>query len=90
MREAGKDSAAGRHMSATDRDEALFRSLQKKKRARRRRVIRTVVIVVLLLGLGLTGAVFYRAKKPCLGQRRVQRKGRARQHQYDSLRLGKP
>ena len=45
--------------NTTDRDEALFRSLQKKKRARRRRVIRTVIIVVLLLAVGLTGAVLY-------------------------------
>lgn len=49
-----------------DRDEALFRSLQRKKRARRRRVIRTVIIVVLLLAVGLTGAVLYL-------RRRVQR-----------------
>ena len=59
MREERKENEAGRHMSSTDRDEALFRSLQRKKRARRRRVIRTVIIVVLLLGLGLTGAVYY-------------------------------
>ena len=59
MREAGKIEVAGRHTAANDRDEALFRSLQRKKRARRRRVIRTVILVVLLLGLCLTGAVYY-------------------------------
>ena len=52
--------------SSAERDEALFRSLQKKKRARRRRVIRTVIIIVLLVAAGLTGAVLYL-------RRRVQR-----------------
>ncbi len=59
MREAGRDNTTGRHTATNDRDEALFRSLQRKKRARRRRVIRTVIIIVLLAALGLTGAVYY-------------------------------
>ena len=59
MREAGRENTTGRHTATNDRDEALFRSLQRKKRARRRRVIRTVIIIVLLAALGLTGAVYY-------------------------------
>ena len=43
----------------TDRDEALFRNLQKKKKAKKRRVIRTVIIVVLLVALALTAGVIY-------------------------------
>ena len=43
MREAVRDNTTGRHTATNDRDEALFRSLQRKKRARRRRVIRTVM-----------------------------------------------
>ena len=59
MREAGRDNTMGRHTATNDRDEALFRSLQRKKRARRRCVIRSVIIIVLLAALGLTGAVYY-------------------------------
>ena len=41
----------------TDRDEALFSSLQKKKKDRKRRTVRTVIIVVAVLALVLTVGV---------------------------------
>ena len=43
----------------TERDEALFNSLQKKKKAKKRRTVRTVILVVVLLALALTAGVIY-------------------------------
>ena len=41
----------------TDRDEALFSSLQKKKKDRKRRTVRTVIIIVAVIALVLTVGV---------------------------------
>jgi multidrug efflux pump subunit AcrA (membrane-fusion protein) len=41
----------------TDRDEALFHSLQKKKQAKKRRTVRTVIIVVAVIAIALTAGV---------------------------------
>nr|MCR5089985.1 efflux RND transporter periplasmic adaptor subunit [Oscillospiraceae bacterium] len=55
----GRKSAAKHQVSENDRDEALFRTLQKRKQAKRRRTVRTLILVGLLAALGLTGAVIF-------------------------------